>query len=69
MTIPRPKTNPSSTLRIFQSIARDLPDLDSGAEGILKPLDQDWILITAFKFKNKIINKIDVKEPGSIEEE
>ena len=69
MTIPRPKTNSSSTLRIFQSIARDLPDPDGGAEGILKPLDQDLILIIAFKIKNKIRNRIGVKEPGSIEEE
>ena len=38
-------------------------------ERILKPLDQDLILITAFKIKNKIKNRIGAREPGSIGEE
>ena len=38
-------------------------------ERILKPLDQDLILITAFKIKNKIRNRIGARELGSIREE
>ena len=38
-------------------------------ERILKPLDQDLILIIAYKIKNKIRNRIGVRELGSIEEE
>ena len=44
-------------------------NLEGYLEGILTPLDQDLILITAFKIKNKIRNRIGVREPELIEAE